>query len=139
MRGILQPLANLSGGTIELELTKDLFMIGNSSKLKQAMINIIKNSIEALDGEGLVRIWAYARNGEIIIHIKDDGIGMDNEDLERLGEAYFSKKSKGTGLGLMVTFRIIEAMQGSIKFYSKKGSGTEVVIRFPSIMSTKSE
>jgi len=139
VRGILQPLANLSGGTIELGPTQDLFIIGNSSKLKQAMINIVKNSIEALDGEGLVRIWAYAKNGEIVIHIKDNGIGMDDEDLARLGEAYFSKKSKGTGLGLMVTFRIIEAMQGSINFYSKKGSGTEVVIRFPSIMSTKSE
>lgn len=139
IRGILQPLANLSGGTIELDITNDLFMIGNAAKLKQAIINIVKNSIEALDGDGLVRIWAYGRNGEIVIHIQDDGVGMDEEDLARLGEAYFTKKPKGTGLGLMVTFRIIEAMQGSIHFYSKKGSGTEVVIRFPSIKSANSK
>ena len=96
-------------------------MTGNSSKLKQAMINIVKNSIEALDGEGVIRIWAYAKGEEVVIHIKDDGIGMDAADLERLGEAYFSNKSKGTGLGLMVTFRIIEAMQGTIHFVSEKG------------------
>ena len=71
------PLANLSGGSIELDNAKELFMTGNSSKLKQAMINIVKNSIEALDGEGVIRIWAYAKGEEVVIHIKDDGIGMD--------------------------------------------------------------
>lgn len=131
MKGILLPLANLSGGTIKLDDTKDLYINGNSSKLKQAMINIVKNSIEALDEEGIIRIWAYAESEEVVIHIKDNGIGMDARDLERLGEAYFSNKSKGTGLGLMVTFRIIEAMRGTIHFKSEKGSGTEVVIRFP--------
>ncbi|WP_339271293.1 HAMP domain-containing sensor histidine kinase [Paenibacillus sp. FSL W8-0187] len=133
VKGILLPLANLSGGTIELDVAKELYMTGNSSKLKQAMINIVKNSIEALDGEGVIRIWAYAKGEEVVIHIKDDGIGMDAADLERLGEAYFSNKSKGTGLGLMVTFRIIEAMHGTIHFVSEKGSGTEAIIRFPAV------
>jgi two-component system, sporulation sensor kinase B len=53
----------------------------------------------------------------------------------KLGEPYFSTKKKGTGLGLMVTFRIIESMQGEIHFSSEKGVGTEAVIRFPSIVS----
>ena len=66
---------------------------------------------------------------EVVIHIKDDGIGMD-ADLERLGEAYFSNKSKGTGLGLMVTFRIIEAMQGTIHFVSEKGAGPRPLSAF---------
>lgn len=133
VKGILLPLANLSGGTIELDDAKELYITGNSSKLKQAMINIVKNSIEALDGEGIIRIWAYAESGEVAIHIQDDGIGMEAGDLERLGEAYFSNKSKGTGLGLMVTFRIIEAMRGTIHFISEKGNGTEAIIRFPSV------
>lgn len=68
-----------------------------------------------------------------MIHIKDNGEGMDEEVLARLGEPYFSNKTKGTGLGLMVTFRIIEVMNGQIHFTSKKGAGTEVVIRFPSV------
>ncbi|MNO01598.1 Sporulation kinase E [compost metagenome] len=52
--------------------------------------------------------------------------------MARLGEPYYSNKTKGTGLGLMVTFRIIEAMNGSIHFQSKKGEGTEVIVKFPS-------
>ncbi|MNR64880.1 Sporulation kinase E [compost metagenome] len=56
---------------------------------------------------------------------------MDQEVLNRLGEPYFSNKTKGTGLGLMVTFRIIEAMQGEIHFESQKGAGTESITMLP--------
>ncbi|MEK3731509.1 HAMP domain-containing sensor histidine kinase [Paenibacillus sp. FSL M8-0334] len=130
---ILQPLANLAGGSIHLDEPKELYISGSSSKLKQAMINIVKNSIEALDEEGVVRIWAYAEGSEVAIHIKDNGIGMSTAELSRLGEPYFTNKLKGTGLGLMVTFRIIEGMKGTIKFSSRKGSGTEAIIRFPAV------
>lgn len=129
--GILIPLANIGGGTIELDVPKTITILGNSSKLKQAMVNLVKNSIEALNGEGIIKIWAYTEKGQAIIHIRDNGVGMDMDELERLGEPYFSNKTKGTGLGLMVTFRIIEAMKGKIRFTSHKGIGTEVVIYIP--------
>jgi signal transduction histidine kinase len=57
---------------------------------------------------------------------------MNENELSRLGEPYFSSKTKGTGLGLMVTFRIIEVMRGKIEFKSEKGAGTEAIARFPS-------
>ncbi|MFC4812566.1 ATP-binding protein [Paenibacillus sp. GCM10023250] len=131
VEGIIVPLANLHGGRLEMNVPRSLRILGNSSKLKQALINIIKNSIEALDGSGVVKIWAYEERGQVVIHIADSGAGMDERVLERLGEPYFSNKTKGTGLGLMVTFRIIEVMQGTIKFTSQKGVGTEAMIRFP--------
>lgn len=56
---------------------------------------------------------------------------MKVSELARLGEPYYSNKTKGTGLGLMVTFRIIEAMNGTIEFHSRKGEGTEVLIKLP--------
>ncbi|MCM3700053.1 sensor histidine kinase [Paenibacillus macerans] len=133
IEGILIPLANLQGGKISVHIPKNLYVQGNSSKFKQAFINIIKNSIEALNGEGEILIWGYEKEDSIVIHIKDNGEGMDKEVLARLGEPYFSNKTKGTGLGLMVTFRIIEVMNGEIHFTSEKGAGTEVVIRFPSV------
>lgn len=129
--GILMPLANIGGGTIKLDVPATIHIMGNSSKLKQAMVNLVKNSIEALSGEGTIKIWAYIEKGQAVIHVRDNGVGMDVEELERLGEPYFSNKTKGTGLGLMVTFRIIEAMRGKIHFTSHKGIGTEVVIRIP--------
>lgn len=131
IEGILIPMANMQGGNIFVHIPNDLFIKGNSSKFKQAFINIIKNSIEALNGEGEVQIWAYEENEKVHIHIKDTGEGMDEAVLARLGEPYFSNKTKGTGLGLMVTLRIIEVMDGTIKFSSQKGVGTEVVIQFP--------
>lgn len=131
IEGILTPLANMQGGVIDLDVELDLFIYGNSSKFKQVFINLIKNSIEALQDGGAIRIEGYAAEGNIIICVKDTGIGMDNQEIARLGEPYFSNKTKGTGLGLMVTFRIIEVMKGSIHFYSEKWKGTEAVVRFP--------
>ncbi|MNP59652.1 Sporulation kinase E [compost metagenome] len=64
------------------------------------------------------------------MHVRDNGEGMDEEALVRLGEPYFSNKIKGTGLGMMVTFRIVEAMHGEISFTSTKGVGTEAVVSF---------
>lgn len=131
IEGILVPMVNLQGGRITVHIPNDLYIRGNSSKFKQAFINIIKNSIEALHGDGDIQIWAHKEKGKISVHIKDNGEGMDAEAVARLGEPYFSTKTKGTGLGLMVTFRIIEAMQGEVKFKSEKGGGTEAIIRFP--------
>lgn len=128
---IMLPLCHLNGGKMILEAEEGLWVRGNSSKFKQAFINIIKNSIEALGDEGTIHMTAYGRGGKVFIHIKDNGEGMDQDVLNRLGEPYFSNKTKGTGLGLMVTFRIIEAMQGEISFMSKKGAGTESVIMLP--------
>jgi two-component system sporulation sensor kinase B len=131
IEGIIMPLANLQGGRIELNLTPNLFVQGSSAKFKQAMINIIKNSIEAFGKEGQIQIKSFRYRDEVVIQIVDNGEGLDSEGLLRLGEPYFSTKTKGTGLGLMVTFRIIEVMLGSIVFNSTKGEGTEVLIRFP--------
>ncbi|CAH8707295.1 HAMP domain-containing histidine kinase [Paenibacillus thiaminolyticus] len=133
IEGILMPMATMHGGAIELDANPDLRIQGNSSKFKQAFINMIKNSIEAFTQKGLIRIEAYERGSQVIIRIEDNGIGMDEEELKRLGEPYFSNKTKGTGLGLMVTFRIIEVMQGKLHVASEKGVGTVITISFPAI------
>ncbi|GLX66264.1 sensor histidine kinase [Paenibacillus glycanilyticus] len=130
---ILIPLANLQGGQIKLDVPESLQIQGNSSKFKQAFINMIKNSIEALNGDGVIEIRGYKEDNRVNICIKDNGEGMTESELAKLGEPYYSNKTKGTGLGLMVTFSIIEVMQGDIVFNSSKGIGTEVTISFPAI------
>jgi len=132
IEAILVPLATMQGGVIKVDLGSDLYVRGNSSKFKQALINIIKNSIEALHTEGFIIIRAYQDESQnVVICIKDNGEGMNEADLKKLGEPYYSKKTKGTGLGLMVTFRIIEIMQGKVEFISTKGVGTEAIIHIP--------
>ncbi|SFF29996.1 Signal transduction histidine kinase [Paenibacillus catalpae] len=128
---ILIPLANLQGGQIRLNIPDHLQIHGNSSKFKQAFINMIKNSIEALKNEGRIEISGHLEDNKVMICIKDNGEGMTEAELAKLGEPYYSNKTKGTGLGLMVTFSIIEVMQGDIVFKSIKGVGTEVIVTFP--------
>jgi two-component system sporulation sensor kinase B len=128
---MMTPLTTMKSGTLRVDVPNHLYISGNSSKLKQALINMVKNSIEAIDRGGLIQISARSESDKVFILIKDNGVGMDEEEVAKLGDPYFSTKTKGTGLGLMVTFRIIEVMQGTLEFRSAKGKGTEAIIRFP--------
>lgn len=136
---IIAPHAAMHGGRLTIRTEPTLTVLGNSSKFKQALINLLKNSIEAFGEDGYIEINAYAENGEAILWIKDNGEGMDEAQIAKLGVPYFSTKSKGTGLGTMVTFRIIEVMKGTIQFKSRKGEGTEVLIRLPLAVTAEPE
>jgi two-component system sporulation sensor kinase B len=131
IEGIIFPLVALHSGRINVDVPEHLLIQGNSSKLKQVLINLIKNSIEAFQDDGFVNIWAYEKHEEVYIHIKDNGEGIEAAQLTRLGVPYYSTKLKGTGLGLMVSFQIIENMKGKVEFKSQKNVGTEVILRFP--------
>ena len=128
---IIGPLVVLHGGMLRVNAEEGLIVSGSASKFKQAIINMMKNSIESFQEEGSIEVEAYAEGDEVVIRIADNGQGMDTEQIAKLGEPYFSTKTKGTGLGLMVTFRIIEVMQGTLEFRSTKGEGTEAILRFP--------
>lgn len=128
---IIGPMVVLYGGVLRVNAADRLYMKGNVSKFKQAIINMMKNSIESFQEEGQIEIDAYAEGASVVIRIADNGAGMEEEQIAKLGEPYFSTKTKGTGLGLMVTFRIIEVMKGTLEFRSTKGEGTEALLRFP--------
>lgn len=128
---IVHPMVMLNGGVLQVDAPDRLTVVGNPSKFKQALINMLKNSVESLQDNGKIEVKAYEENNTVVIRISDNGQGMDEEQIAKLGNPYFSTKTKGTGLGLMVTFRIIEVMQGTLEFRSEKGKGTEATIRFP--------
>ncbi|WP_051318077.1 sensor histidine kinase [Cohnella thermotolerans] len=131
IESIMNPLVAMHGGTLTVRIEENLFIQGNASKLKQAIINIVKNSVEALTADGWIRIEGYVENGTAVLRIEDNGEGIEPEQIAKLGEPFFSTKTKGTGLGLMVTFRIVEVMRGTLDFRSEKGKGTEAILRFP--------
>jgi len=109
----------------------ELFVWADKPKLSQVILNLIKNGVEAIPDTGEVTINAYYRNEEIFIEIIDTGKGMTKEDLGNLGTAFYTTKDTGTGLGILVTIRIVEALNGKIVFESVYGKGTKVIIRFP--------
>jgi two-component system, sporulation sensor kinase B len=118
---------------IELETiaSKAVFIKGNNSELKQVLINILKNGIESMKDGGKLSIKITESNGFGIFEIRDTGIGMSEEELSRLGTAFYSLKEKGTGIGLMVCYQIIERMKGKIEVESKRGFGTTFKIYLP--------
>jgi diguanylate cyclase (GGDEF)-like protein/PAS domain S-box-containing protein len=103
----------------------------DSNQLKQVFINLIKNSIEAIPNGGSVNIQAIKEGPNVLIKIIDNGVGMNEERLRKLGEPFFSNKEKGTGLGLMLCLRIISQHQGTVTFKSKENQGTTVEVRLP--------
>lgn len=125
------PYANLHGLQIRSELEPGLYVQGDPQKLKQIMMNLLKNAIEASLGCLDIKIRLFRDNNDAVIQVLDKGQGMTEEELQRLGSPFYTTKTKGTGLGLMVTFKLVETFQGELRFYSKKGEGTTAVLRIP--------
>jgi len=111
----------------------DLYIQANKPKLTQVILNLIKNGVEAIPDRGEVTVNAYYYKEEICIEIIDTGKGISKEELEQLGTVFFTTKETGTGLGILVTFRIVEALKGKIAFQSELEIGTKVLLRFPAV------
>ncbi|WP_442603011.1 ATP-binding protein [Paenibacillus sp. KN14-4R] len=111
----------------------DLFLLGDRAKLKQILMNILKNAIEASHYGDMIMVSASIDNERIVIKVTDTGEGMSKEQLLSIGKAFYSTKTTGTGLGVMVTFRLVTEMEGTIHFDSQIGKGTIVTLSFPAI------
>lgn len=127
------PEAVLYGVELVPMLAEGLPLVRVEEKqMKQVILNLIKNAIEAMPDGGKVTICTkQAANGSICIEVSDNGIGISQDRIPHLGEPFYSNKEKGTGLGLMVSFKIIEHHKGKIFFESEEGKGTKVEIRLP--------
>ncbi|MBB6637711.1 ATP-binding protein [Cohnella thailandensis] len=132
---VLQSYATYNNVDIQLTLRKEeeLLALGDRHKFRQALINISKNAVEAMEGGGTLILRSDRRAGRGIVLVADSGKGMDSEQIKRLGTPYYSMKDKGTGLGTMVSFNIIKKMNGKIEIDSVVGQGTEFRLSFPPI------
>ncbi|MBT2690694.1 HAMP domain-containing histidine kinase [Bacillus sp. ISL-47] len=129
---LITPYANHYSVEVIESLQEQLYIKGDSAKFQQCLLNLLKNGIEAMPDGGILHITSNENEKNLILQIADTGLGMTPEQLKRLGEPYFStKEGKGTGLGMMVVYRIIESMDGTIKAESKVNKGTQFTIRLP--------
>jgi two-component system sporulation sensor kinase B len=134
MTTLMSSFAAMQGVYLQVEISESLYTIGDKTKLKQAIMNVVKNGIEAIQGnKGYLKVTAIQKDEMIIIRVKDSGVGMTKEQLVRLGQPYYSLKEKGTGLGLMVTFSILQAHNGTLEYKSESGKGTEAIIILPAV------
>lgn len=131
--GLLHSYAMLSDNQIVTYVEEDCMISINKIEFKQLLINIIKNALEASEVGKSVSIMANRNNNFIEITIIDEGSGMSEAEVKSLGTPFYSLKSNGTGLGLMICFNIVEKYGGEIYYSSSEGKGTTATIRFLAI------
>ncbi|BFH59525.1 PAS domain-containing sensor histidine kinase [Paenibacillus azoreducens] len=130
---LLQPELSSRNIIISTNFTNPPVTINSvENQLKQAFFNIIKNSLEAISANGEIGIQTkLLSDNEVLIRLSDNGCGISQELLPRLGEPFYTTKEKGTGLGLLVSNKIIKDHQGSINITSEIKKGTIVDITLP--------
>lgn len=130
---LLQPEAMLKKTQFERHLDLDAATIYcDVNQLKQVFINIIKNGIEAMEEGGTLTV-SVVKHSRKCVHIKfaDQGCGIHPDQLAKLGEPFYTTKENGTGLGLMVSKKIIQDHGGKLRIESELGKGTMITIKLP--------
>ena len=124
---------NLKANNINLDLhLSDLPLISvDKYRIKQVLLNIIENSIQSIEKNGVIKISTLYKDGYIIITIEDNGCGMDKSIMDRIFEPLFTTKPTGTGLGLHVCKNIINNYNGNICLESTPKKGTKFLITLP--------
>lgn len=129
---LVKPELDENNIKLELSTSKNLPNIQMDDKLlKQAILNIIKNAINAMPEGGHLSIEQYKEHDNLILQIKDDGDGIPEENLEKIFEPYFTTKDFGSGLGLTLVYKIIKEHNGEINIKSKVGIGSLFIIKLP--------
>lgn len=116
--------------TLESDLS-DLDFFADDTKLRQAVVNLIKNAAESSKEGSPILLQISTSAHTLSIAVKDQGCGIAKEQLTHLFEPFHTTKSYGTGLGLPIVKKIIEAHQGTVSIQSEEGAGTLVTIRLP--------
>lgn len=113
-------------------LDEDVYIQGDYNRLKQVLINILKNSVEAIDKEnGSISINTAMENNNFEIIIKDNGNGMSNEVISHLAEPFYTTKRNGTGLGIALSKEILKQHGANLEYYSNINIGTTALIKIP--------
>jgi signal transduction histidine kinase len=119
---------------VEQELRSDLPLLQlDRDQMKQAFYNVIKNSVEAMHRRGTLRIRTDLADTHVIVRFVDTGGGMSAENLSRVFEPYFTTKTSGSGLGLLIVRRIVREHGGELSIESSQGRGVTLTIRLPFI------
>ncbi|MEH7321150.1 PAS domain S-box protein, partial [Priestia megaterium] len=130
---LLETIAIMKNIEVTREFESNISLVKcEGNQIKQVFINIFKNAIEAVPNNGKIHIKVEKwKNNRICISFSDNGNGIPNDLIGRLGEPFYTTKEKGTGLGLMVCYKIIEEHGGRINIKSEMNQGTTVDIIFP--------
>jgi len=129
-----------NGYGIEVSFTSPLpSVLGDEDALKQCVINLIKNSIEAMPGGGKVALNLGLDSDYVVLEVTDTGIGMNEHEQDRVFNPFYSTKEEGDGLGLAMIKKIIEEHGGKVELISRTGQGTTVSLFLPPALDVRQD
>jgi len=137
---LLENYARINNIEIKTTFSPDLPIIASDqAQLQQVLMNLISNSIDAIGKEGLIDIRTMRLGSMINIRVKDNGPGIPEDQQKKIFDPFFTTKEtgKGTGLGLWVSYNIIEKMGGTITLKSRPGKGSSFVVQIPIVVPEK--
>lgn len=130
----LEPLlltqAVSSGNTLNLEKGTIPEIIIDEKEFRQLIINLVKNGFEAMSTNGCLTIKTYTEANDVILEVRDEGLGINDDILYKIGTPFFSTKDSGNGLGLAICYSIVQRYNGKIDCKTNK-TGTTFFVRFP--------
>lgn len=109
----------------------------DAEQMKQVLLNVVLNAIQATQGGGRIVVKAFAKNAELCVEVRDEGCGMSPQELERMFEPFFTTKENGTGLGLAVAANIVEQHGGLLRADNNMGKGMTFRLELPLERSQK--
>jgi signal transduction histidine kinase len=130
--GLASPDAEQHGVTIERPLSEEPLPIkADVDLMKQALLNVVLNGVQAMPQGGLLTISARREEDVVIAEVWDRGPGIPREVHDKIFELYFTTKKDGSGIGLAQTYQILQWHYGSVEFESNEGEGTTFRFRLP--------
>ncbi|KEO84820.1 PAS domain S-box protein [Tumebacillus flagellatus] len=136
---LLKAQANLHNVDLRMEFDEQMPLVTcEESKLKQVFINVLKNAIEAMPhgGEIVIGVQMLGED-EVRVTVQDHGVGIPEIQLSKIGQPFHTTKESGTGLGLTVSWKIIEDHRGTFRIHSREGVGTTVEITLPVLQTAQ--
>ena len=128
---LLAPEMQAAGIGYEERIEPDLACYIDAEQMERALVNLMKNAIQAMRDGGHLTVRAIAAGEEVVVEVADDGPGMSEAVQARLFEPFFTTKEQGSGLGLAVVARVVEENRGRIEIDSRQGQGTVCRLRLP--------
>lgn len=133
------PQANELGIKLVRDIAPEpLYVRIDGDLIKQAVLNVVLNGIQAMNGKsGVLKIQAYRDNGVVTVDVQDQGGGIPLSVRDKIFNLYFTTKKGGSGIGLAMTYRVMQLHNGSVEFDSCDGEGTTFHLRLPAVASAE--
>ncbi len=123
----VEPIVSLDESVARVRANPDL--------IKQCLINLIKNALEAMEGGGKLYVTTAMNRDFVLLSVEDTGVGIPMDIRDKIFSPFFSTKGKGSGLGLAQTHKIIDEIGGEVDLASRVGVGTKVTLHLPPLLA----